>query len=69
MKKALHFLRSGKGQAMVEYAAVASLVVVAAFAPYVKWTGESAEGSTASLVESFASRVREAVSFLSLPCP
>ena len=69
MKKALHFLRSGKGQAMVEYAIVASFVVIAAFVPYVKWTDASADGSTASLVRSHAARIGETAAFLSLPCP
>lgn len=69
MKETLHFFRSGKGQAMVEYAIVAFFVVIAAFVPYVNWTDASKDGSTASLIKNYTARIKEAAAFVSLPCP
>jgi Flp pilus assembly pilin Flp len=68
MKKTSRFFRSSQGQAMVEYAIVACFVVIAAFAPYVNWTG-SREGSTGALVTNYTARIKEATAFISLPCP
>ena len=53
---------------MVEYAIVACFVVVAAFVPYVDWTG-TAEGSTGSLVQKYTARIGETAAFIALPCP
>ncbi len=53
---------------MLEYTLVSCLVVLAAFAPYVRWTVKG-EGTTASLVDDYTRQCKAAVQFLSLPCP
>ena len=68
MKKPFRFFRSSEGQAMVEYAVVACFAVIAAFAPYVDWTGTGGE-STGSLVKNCTARIGGTAAFVSLPCP
>lgn len=53
---------------MVEYAIVVSFVAIAAFVPYVRWTG-SDDGTTGSLVQKYTARIGETAAFVSLPCP
>jgi hypothetical protein len=48
---------------MLEYALVTCFVVVAALAPYVKWTGGS------SFANGYADQCKAAIRFLALPCP
>ena len=60
--------RNDHGAAMLEYSLVSCLVVLAAFAPYVRWTVKG-EGTTASLIEDYTRQCKAAVQFLSLPCP
>lgn len=64
----MSLLRDERGAAMLEYALVSCLVVVAALAPYVRWTVPG-EGTTASLIEGYADQCKGAIQFLSLPCP
>lgn len=60
--------RDERGAAMLEYTLVSCIVVLAAFAPYVKWT-EKGEDTTASLIDGYARQCQSAVQFISLPCP
>lgn len=64
----MRLLRDERGAAMLEYVLVSCVVVLAAFAPYVKWTS-GGDGSTASLVDGYAKQCKSAVQFVSLPCP
>lgn len=57
-----------RGQAMLEYALVSVLVVICALAPYAKWT-QPGEDTTASLITGYTTQCRNAIAFLSLPCP
>ena len=60
--------RDERGAAMLEYALVSCLVVVAALAPYARWTVPGTD-TTASLVEDYTRQCKSAVQFISLPCP
>ncbi len=64
--KLLH--RDERGAAMLEYTLVSCIVVLAALAPYVRWTGTGTD-TTASLVEGYTRQCKGAVQFISLPCP
>lgn len=57
-----------RGAAMLEYTLVSCIVVLAALAPYVKWTDKS-DGTTASLIDGYTRQCQSAVQFISLPCP
>ena len=56
-------VRDSRGQAMLEYALVTCLVVIAALVPYVKWTGDS------SFASGYTDQCKAAIAFLALPCP
>ena len=60
--------RDERGAAMLEYTLVSCLVVVAALAPYVKWTVKGTD-TTASLIDGYTQQCKGAVEFISLPCP
>lgn len=60
--------RDERGAAMLEYVLVSCIVVLAALAPYVKWTVKG-DDTTASLVEGYTRQCKAAVQFISLPCP
>ena len=65
---AMDLHRNERGAAMLEYTLISCIVVLAAFAPYVRWT-EPGEESTTSLIESYARQCQGAAQFISLPCP
>ncbi|HPC19160.1 MAG: Flp family type IVb pilin [Kiritimatiellae bacterium] len=60
--------RDERGAAMLEYTLISCLVVLAAFAPYIRWTAKGSD-TTASLVDGYTRQCQGAVQFLSLPCP
>ena len=64
----MNLQRDERGAAMLEYALVSCLVVIAALAPYAKWT-TMGDGTTASLIDGYARQTKAAIQFLSLPCP
>lgn len=70
MKRLIAFLKAEEqGQAMLEYALVTVLVVIFALAPYANWTRPGETESTASLIKGYTTQCKDAVNFISLPCP
>jgi Flp pilus assembly pilin Flp len=64
----MNLQRDERGAAMLEYTLVSCIVVLAALAPYVKWTVKGTD-TTASLIDGYTRQTRAAVQFISLPCP